>query len=82
MKRDEEALAILTIFTDQYPFMLLLSVHLGEVAPAVTLSPLYFSLFPSFLVPPSSALYSLQRVSTSWVVHAVPLRAALKDWRT
>lgn len=75
MKRDEEALVILTIFTDQYPFMLLLWVHVGEVAPAVTLSSFLYSLLPSFAPP-------IQRVSTSWVVHAVPLRAASKDWRT
>lgn len=40
MKRDEEALVILTIFSYQYPFMLLLSV-----APAVTLFLPLFSLF-------------------------------------
>lgn len=47
MKRDEKALVILTIFTDQYPFMLLLSVHLIQVAPAVTISYFFthFSLF-------------------------------------
>lgn len=58
MKRDEKALVILTIFTDQYPFMLLLSVHL---APAVTISyPSFLSLcfpFPPFL-PPASIIYS------------------------
>lgn len=46
MRRDEEALVTLTIFTNQYPFMLLFSVHLGEVASAVTLSfPFSLSLF-------------------------------------
>ncbi len=83
MKRDEEALVILTIFTDQYPFMLQFWVHLGEVAPAVTLSFLFSpSFLPSchFLLLPFT--HSIQRVSTSWAVHAVPLRAALKDWRT
>jgi len=61
MKRDEEALVILTIFTDRYPFMLPLLECLVEVTPAVTLSfhllcLYFFFLFP--LPPPVSILYS------------------------
>lgn len=61
MKRDEEALVILTIFTDQYPFMLQFWVHLGEVAPAVTLSfPFSPSLFfPLSFLPATSCFYPL-----------------------
>lgn len=45
MKRDEEALVILTIFTDQYPFMLTLLVSLGDVA---SVSPLFSSISCSY----------------------------------
>lgn len=84
MKRNEGALVILTLFTDQYPFMLPLLVCLGEVAPEVTLFLPLFSL--CFLLSPHHLLFLffthlIQRVCTSWEVLAVPLRAALKDWR-
>lgn len=48
---DEEALVILTIFADQYPFMLLLIVQLGEVAAAVIRS---FTFSLSLFSPLSS----------------------------
>lgn len=84
MKRDEEALVILTIFTNQYPFVVLLWGHLGEVAPAVTLLSLLIlpSFFPSCHFLLLLFTHPIQTVSTSWGVHAAPLRAALKDLRT
>ena len=44
----KKALVVLTVFADQYPFMLLLSVRLDEVAPWMTLS------FPFFLLSSTS----------------------------
>lgn len=85
IERDEEAFVMLTIFTNQYPFMLLLLVCLAEVSPAVTQSFLFSVSVPSFVLPccyflPLYFTHAIQRVCTSWEVHAVPLRAALKEW--
>lgn len=76
---------MLTIFTNQYPFMLLLLVCLAEVSPAVTHSFLFSVSVCSFVLPccyflPLYFTHPIQRVCTSWEVHAVPLRAALKEW--
>lgn len=62
MERDERALAVLTVFTDQYPFMLLLSVRLDEVAPEMTLFfPLFFPQLPASTLssPAAEGLYQL-----------------------
>lgn len=75
MKRDEEALVILTIFTDRYPFRLTLSVSLGDVSPAVTCLTAVFHLHLL------SFIFLIQRGCTSWEVHTVLLRAAWKGWR-
>lgn len=85
IERDEEAFVMLTIFTNQYPFMLLLLVCLAEVSPAVTHSFLFSVSLPSFVLPccyflPLYFTHAIQRVCTSWEAHAVPLRAALKEW--
>lgn len=81
---DKEALVILTIFADQYPFMLLLMVQQSEVAAAVicsfTFDFLYFSFPPFFLLLTLTDL--IQRVSISWVFLNIPLRAASKDLKT
>lgn len=76
---------MLTIFTNQYPFMLLLLVCLVKVSPAVTHSFLFSVSLPSFVLPccyflPLYFTHAIQRVCTSWEAHAVPLRAALKEW--
>lgn len=62
MERDERALVVLTIFTDQYPFMFLLSVPLDEVAPRMTLSlPFFCPQLPASTLssPTAEGLYQL-----------------------
>lgn len=81
MGTDEETLVILAIFTDQYPFVCLLTAQLGEMTHSVTISStLYPSIHPSFLLPlPAS---SLIRYRGSLPAGRAMLSPSERHWRT